>query len=293
MERVDIAIIGAGPAGISAAINAKIRNKSFYLFGMASLSEKVQRSELISNYPSMPEITGSQLNAALREHMQRMDIEVTEKRITGIYHMGDYYCLLADQDEFEATTVIIATGVEATKPIIGERELLGRGVSYCATCDGNLYKGKTIAVVCDNAEMEEEVEYLAGLAGKVYYDARFRDPEFSARNVQRLESPVREVLGERRVSGVKCRDGQTIEVDGVFFLKQSVSPAVLLRGLATENGHVVVDRSMATNFAGCFACGDCIGTPFQIAKAVGEGNTATHSAISYLAQLKKKPASEQ
>lgn len=288
MERVDIAIIGTGPAGISAAINAQIRNKSFYLFGSATLSEKVQRSELISNYPGMPEITGPELNASLWEHLNRMHIPVTEKRITGVYHMGDYYCLFADQEEFEASTVIIATGVEATKPVAGERELLGRGVSYCATCDGNLYKGKTIAVVCDNPEMEEEVAYLANLAEKVYYDARFKGAEFSAPNVERLKSPIREVLGERRVSGAKCLDRRQLELNGVFFLKQSVSPAVLLRGLAAENGHVTVDRNMATNFAGCFACGDCTGGPFQIAKAIGEGNTAAHSAFAYLAQQKKQ-----
>ncbi|MDE6752393.1 MAG: FAD-dependent oxidoreductase [Eubacterium sp.] len=279
---VDIAIIGSGPAGISAALNAQIRHKSFYLFGSADLSDKVQRSECISNYPAFYDISGENLNKKLSEHLEKAEIPVTEKRITGIYNMGKYFALLSDEEEFDAKTVILATGVEAERPIKGERELLGKGVSYCATCDGNLYKGKTIAVICDNAPMEEEAEYLAELAGKIYYQPLFKESKFSADHVERLTSPIVEILGEGKTRGVRCRDGSEIELDGVFFLKQSVSPAVLLQRLAVEDNHVAVDRNMATNIKGCFAAGDCTGTPYQIAKAVGEGNIAAHSAFKYL-----------
>ncbi len=196
--------------------------------------------------------------------------------------MGKYFALLSDEEEFDAKTIILATGVEAVRPIKGERELLGRGVSYCATCDGNLYKGKTIAVICDNAPMEEEAEYLAELAGKIYYQPLFKESKFSADHVEKLASPIVEILGEGKIRGIRCRDGSEIELDGVFFLKQSVSPAVLLQQLAVEDNHVAVDRNMATNIKGCFAAGDCTGTPYQIVKAVGEGNIAAHSAFKYL-----------
>lgn len=279
---VDIAIIGSGPAGISAALNAQIRHKSFYLFGSADLSDKVQRSERISNYPAFFDISGEDLNKKFSDHLEKADISVIEKRITGIYNMGGYFALLSDQEEFDAKCIILATGVEAARPIKGERELLGRGVSYCATCDGNLYKGKTIAVICDNAPMEEEVQYLAGLAAKVYYQPLFKESKFSAENVEIIDSPVTEILGENRVSAVCCRDGAEIQLDGVFFLKHSVSPAVLIQGLEADENGVVVDRNMATNIKGCFAAGDCTGAPYQIAKAVGEGNIAAHSAFKYL-----------
>lgn len=279
---VDIAIIGSGPAGISAALNAQIRHKSFYLFGSADLSDKVQRSECISNYPAFYDISGEDLNKKLSDHLDKAEIPVTEKRITGIYNMGKYFALLSDEEEFDAKTIILATGVEAVRPIKGERELLGRGVSYCATCDGNLYKGKTIAVICDNAPMEEEAEYLAELAGKIYYQPLFKESRFNAENVEVLGSPVTEILGEGKVNGVRCRDGSEIGLDGVFFLKQSVSPAVLIQGLQTDDNCVAVDRNMATNIKGCFAAGDCTGAPYQIAKAVGEGNIAAHSAFKYL-----------
>lgn len=283
MERVDIAIIGSGPAGISAALNAQIRHKSFYLFGDVNLSSKVQRSECISNYPAFTEISGAELNQHFCRQLSDSDIRVTEKRITGIYKMKDYFALLAGQEEFDADAVILATGVESVRPLAGERELLGRGVSYCATCDGNLYKGRKIAVICDNPSMEEEVTYLADLAEKVYYFPDFQGSTLKADHVEKPASKVTEILGEESVSGVKCRDGSEIMVDGVFFLKQSVSPAVLLQGLQMDEGHVMVNRKMETNIEGCFAAGDCTGTPYQITKAAGEGNVAAHSAFQYLA----------
>lgn len=284
METVDIAIIGSGPAGISAALNAKIRNKSYYLFGSMALSDKVQRSERISNYPAIPDIGGAEFNSLLSKQLEQSEINITEKRITGIYNMGKYFALLSDMEEFDAKTVILATGVETVRPIPGERELLGRGVSYCATCDGNLYKGKTIAVVCDNAEMEEEVSYLSELAGNVYYLPLFKESTVESENMIKLSSPIVEIKGEGRVSSVLLKNGEEIKVDGIFFLKQSISPTVLLRELEAEDGHVKVNRKLETNIKGCFAAGDCTGTPYQIAKAVGEGNVAVHSAIKYLAE---------
>ena len=143
--KYDIAIIGTGPAGISAAINARIRNKSFILFGNADLSAKIERSHIISNYPALPEISGSELNRKFAAHLEQMDIEITCERITGVYNIGKYFMLLAGQKEYKADAVILATGAQTVNEIKGERELLGKGVSYCATCDGNFYKGKTIA----------------------------------------------------------------------------------------------------------------------------------------------------
>lgn len=283
----DIAIIGTGPAGISAAINAAIRKKKFILFGNENLSTKVECSHIISNYPALPGISGKELNERLAAHLKQMDIAITAERITGVYNMGKYFMLLADQKEYKADAVILATGAQTVKEIKGERELLGKGVSYCATCDGNFYKDKTIAVICDNKESEEEVDFLAGLAKKVYFYPSYKT-DHSKENVERLTSPVVSVDGERHADGITLKDGTQIAVDGVFFLKQSVSADVLLGGLEMSNGSIAVDRDMSTNIKGCFACGDCTGKPYQIAKAIGEGNTALHSAITYLSGLKNK-----
>lgn len=277
----DIAIIGSGPAGISAAINCKIRNKSFILFGQKELSHKVEMSEKINNYPGLPNITGEQLNAKMREHLDSLGIEITEERITGIYKMKDKFTLLADRKMFEARAVILCLGAETVKPLPNERELLGRGVSYCATCDGMLYKDKKIAVFCDNADSEEEVEYLSELASDVYYSHKF-DSKIDRQNVIHLEAKIKAIIGENKVRGIELADGTKIDVDGVFFIKQAVAADVLLNKLEVEQGSIVVDRNMQTSVDGCFAAGDCTGTPYQIAKAVGEGNVAAHSAVRWL-----------
>ena len=279
----DIAIVGSGPAGISAAINAKIRNKNVIVFGNDELSHKVEISRQINNYIGFANVTGSELNDAFRKHLKDLEIEITPKRITGVYKMKDKFTLLANRESFESKCVILALGSETVKPITNERELLGRGVSYCATCDGMFYKGRSIAVFCDNENMLDEVEYLSQIAKKVYLFAPF-DVKTSVENVEILPSKITEIIGESKVEAVTLKDGRRIEVDGVFFLKQAVSADVLLFGLKTENGLITVDRKMQTNIDGCFAAGDCTGTPYQIAKAVGEGNIAAHSAFEYLAK---------
>lgn len=279
----DIAIVGSGPAGISAAVNAKIRNKSVIVFGNDELSHKVEISRQINNYIGFANVTGTELNDAFRKHLKDLEIEITPKRITGVYKMKDKFTLLANRESFEAKCVILALGSETVKPITNERELLGRGVSYCATCDGMFYKGRSIAVFCDNENMLDEVEYLSQIAKKVYLFAPF-DVKTSVENVEILPSKITEIIGESKVEAVTLNDGRRIEVDGVFFLKQAVSADVLLFGLKTENGLITVDRNMKTNIDGCFAAGDCTGTPYQIAKAVGEGNIAAHSAFEYLAK---------
>lgn len=282
----DVAIIGSGPAGISSAINCKIRNKSIVLFGQNELSHKVEISEKINNYPGLPNISGKELNAKMREHLDSMGIEITEERITGIYNMKGKFTLLANRKMFEARSVILCLGAETIKPLPNERELLGRGVSYCATCDGMLYKDKKIAVFCDNADGEEEVEYLSNLASEVYYSHKFTS-KIDKANVTHLESRITAVIGDGKVSGIELADGTNLDVDGVFFIKQAVSADVLLNKLEVQNGSIVVDKNMKTSIDGCFAAGDCTGTPYQIAKAVGEGNIAAHSAVKYLSELDK------
>ena len=142
-----------------------------------------------------------------------------------------------------------------------------------------MYTGKTIAVLSTAKRFERETEYLAELAAKVYLIPLYKGVEISAANVEKLVKMPVAVRGGRRVETLAFKDGE-IAVDGVFMLKESVSPAVLAGGLETENGHVVVGRDMSTNLKGCFAAGDCTGRPYQYAKAAGEGNVAAHSVCA-------------
>jgi thioredoxin reductase (NADPH) len=278
----DTAIIGTGPAGISAALTLQALKKKIILFGSPKLSQKIRAAERIRNYPGLPNVTGQEMRDAFAQQLEAMEIPVTDKTVTGIYHMGSHYSILCDQEQFEAKTVILATGVEAVKPIPGELEYVGRGVSYCATCDGFLYKGKTIGVLCTAKDLEHEIHYLASLAQKVYLMPLYKNPEISGDNIEILMEKPREITGGMKVQQLVFGD-KALDVDGVFMLKQAVTPSVLLYGLECAEGHIVVDRACRTNLPGCFAAGDCTGRPYQYVKAAGEGNVAAHSAVEYLA----------
>ncbi len=279
----DTAIIGTGPAGISAALTLRSLKKKIILFGSQKLSQKIRVAERIRNYPGLPGVSGMQMQEAFLDQLQKMEIPITDKTVTGIYNMGTHYGILCDQEMFEARTVILATGVEAVKPIPGELEFVGRGVSYCATCDGFLYKGKTIGVLCTTKDLEHEIEYLASLAEKVYLIPLYKDVAVKAGNVEIIQRKPAAIEGSMKVEKLAFEDRE-VAVDGIFMLKQAVAPSVLLYGLETADGHILVDRACKTNLPGCFAAGDCTGRPYQYVKAAGEGNVAAHSAVEYLAQ---------
>ena len=162
----------------------------------------------------------------------------------------------------------------------GEEQFLGRGVSYCATCDGMLYRGKPVAVVGRAPDAPQEANYLKSLGCQVVYVAA-REPQGLDREIPWVRANRLAVKGEQTVTALEA-DGADIPCAGIFILRQAVAPTDLLPQLETENGAIKVDRRMATNVDGVFAAGDCTGGPLQVAKAVGEGHTAGLSACEYL-----------
>ena len=212
-----------------------------------------------------------------------MDININYSRINAVYAMGDYFTLQSADEMFEAKSVIISTGVVTGKTVPGENENLGSGVSYCATCDAALYKGKEAIVVGYSSKEEEEVIFLAEKAKKVTYLALYKNVPFLAENIEVIEGGLpREIIkNEDRLTLVTNKGSYT--ADGIFFLRDAISPEKLVPGLLIEEGHIAVDRSMRTNIEGVFACGDITGKPYQYMKAAGEGNVAALSAVSYLA----------
>ncbi|MDO5291583.1 MAG: NAD(P)/FAD-dependent oxidoreductase [bacterium] len=287
MERYDIAIIGTGPAGLSAAITAKIRNKKILLLGKKELSMKVEKAHTIKNYLGLPEVAGEELSNSYKKHLDIMDIAITEHQVTAVYAMGDYFGIQAANDMYEADAVILATGVIMGKPYPGETELLGRGVSYCATCDAPLYKGKTVAVVGFGKNEEEEADFMAEVAETVYYFPMYKEEVEVSEKIQVVKDQPMEILGTAQVEQLKTKNG-CYDVDGVFILRESVSPGQLVPGLHVEENHVVVNRQMETSIEGCFACGDIVGKPYQYIKSAGEGNIAALSAVSYVDKKRRE-----
>ena len=289
---LDCIIIGSGTAGVSAALTLKANAKSFLMFGRPWLSEKIAKAERIRNYPGLADISGEQFVEALQGQLAHEEISIEAQRVSGIYPLQNKFGVATQEGGYyESKTVLICNGVENVKTIEGETEFVGRGVSYCATCDGFLYKGKTIAVLCTSKHMEHEIELLAGFAQKVYLIAMYKDVAPLPQNVTVLRKMPVKLKGEKRIEQLEFSsavlDGNThIAIDGLFVLRETIAPAVLMNGLQTEQGHILVNREMQTNFEGCFAAGDCTGKPYQYAKAVGEGNIAAHSICAYLAKNK-------
>lgn len=286
-KRYDIAIIGSGPAGVSAALNARIRNKDFILFGNKNLTNKIVKAPEINNYLGFYGISGEALKEKFQEHLNAMDIEIIEERINSIYAMGEYFALMANNKTFEAKSIILATGIEYTRPIKGEEEFLGRGVGYCATCDAPLYKNKIVTIIGHNKEAEDETNYVSEIAGKVYYVPMYDGNYSLNKNVTLVEDKPEEIVGDLKVKKLILKNCE-IETNAVFILKDSISPGQLVPGLKIEEGHIDVDRLMKTNIPGCFAAGDCVGKPYQYIKAAGEGNIASLSAVKYLDELARK-----
>lgn len=287
MERYDLAIIGSGPAGVSAALNAKIRKKNFIIFGSKELSNKLTKAEKINNYLGFYGKSGAQIRDEFIKHMESMDISITEEKINNIYAMGDYFTLMANDKMYEASAIILATGVNFGRPFKGEEELLGKGVGYCATCDAPLYKDKIVTIIAYNKHEEDEVNFISTIASKVYYIPMYKEKVEVDEKVEIINDIPVEIIGKERVEKLILKNSE-IETDGIFILRDSVSPGQLVPGLELDENHVKVDRKMTTNLQGCFAAGDIVGAPYQYIKAAGEGNIAALSAVSYIDNLNKK-----
>lgn len=281
----DCAIIGTGPAGLEAALTLKNRNVNFILIGSKLTSEKVYKAHEINNYLGLPAISGENFQNAFLNHLKAMDIEITEDKVSQIYDMGDYYALQGS-NMYEAKSVIIATGVTFDKPLKGESELLGNGVSYCATCDANLYKGKDIVSIIDSSDELEEVKFLSKVVNNLKLIPLYENELKNDGNIEIInEKPIEIKANDRK--RVVITDKNEYNVDGVFILKKSVPMTYLIYGIEMEDEHIKVDRLMRTNLKGVFACGDIVGKPYQYIKAAGEGNVASLSVVNYLNEIRR------
>ncbi len=266
----DVMIIGGGPAGVSAALTAIQRGHTAAIISTGPEGSALWKAERIDNYPGVPSVKGSELVEALAEQARAAGAEMIHGRALSVTPMGESFGIAVGADFHEARAVILAVGITAKSTFPGEREHLGAGVSYCATCDGMLYRGKRVAVVGLSEDAPEEAQFLRSIGCEVEYFDKSRARKYEIRGEERADTLV--------------ADGVEYAVDGVFILRAGVAPDSLVPGLEIERGAIVTGDDMSTSVSGVFACGDCAGTPYQIAKAVGDGNVAALSAAKYLAR---------
>lgn len=270
----DVAILGCGPSGLSAAVNAAIRNKKVIVIGGDPCSPPMHRAQKIDNYLGLPAVSGAELLQRFMDHARAMDIEIVNGKVDLISDTGTGYQILL-QDEFvNSKTIIIATGVPYKSTLPREEELLGKGVGYCATCDGPLYRGKSVMIISHDEEGEREADFMVEICRNVYYVPLYKNIGSMDARVKVVQERPRQIVGENEVAGVKMANERVIPVDGLFVLGGETAPARLLPGLEMEDRHIKVNRQQETNLSGVLAAGDCTGKPYQVMKAVGEGQVA-------------------
>ena len=275
----DILVLGSGPAGLAAAVAARGRGKSVLVIGNRWQDSPLARAERVDNYLGLPAGSGKELLAQFYDHAVKAGADFVTGRAVSMMVYGGVFATVGSQ-VYDGKALILAPGVQRQAKYPGEETYLGRGVSYCATCDGMLYRGKPVAVAGRSPDAPLEANYLKSLGCQVTYVAAQR-PEGLDGDIPFVRGSRLAVIGEQAVTALEV-DGVKLPCAGVFILRQAVAPTDLLPQLETESGVIRVDRTMATNLPGVFAAGDCTGGPLQVAKAVGEGHVAALSACAWL-----------
>ena len=194
----DLLIIGSGPAGISAALSAKARNLDFLWFGSRVLSPKITKAERVMNYPGLSAVAGPEMRDAFLRQIDGLGIEIREERVNSIYDMGGYYTAVVNDKMYDGRTVILAAGVSGSREIRGECRLGGLGVWWGGWCGGAGGGGGRVGVVCTDPGLEEEIEFLAGLAAEVFLCTSYKDCGVRRDNVRHVVGYPAEILGENR-----------------------------------------------------------------------------------------------
>ncbi|MDD6770725.1 NAD(P)/FAD-dependent oxidoreductase [Inconstantimicrobium porci] len=285
VQRYDIAIVGSGPAGLSASLNACVRKKKFIIFGNKNYSDKLIKAVKINNYLGLSGKSGVEFKNEIDKQLSLMNIVVTEEKVNTVFAMGSYFIIVSDKGTYEAKTVILATGISFEGAIDGEKEYLGRGISYCVTCDAQLCKNKVSTIISYSSKYETEAEFLLGISSEVFYVPVYKADVKVNSKIHVIKDKVISIEGGYKAAKVQLKN-ESIKTDYVFILRDRISPIQLVPGLKMNENHIAVDRLMQTNIKGCFAAGDAVGKPYQYIKAAGEGNIAALSAIEYLQSLK-------
>lgn len=281
---VDILIVGAGPAGLSAAVNAVTRGKTVRIF--SNRENYLSKAEKVDNHLGFYNISGKELMDKFKEHAKTMNIKIEEGRVVNILPMGESFMVNINGKIEEAKKVILAMGISKVKELPGESGLLGMGVSYCATCDGMLYRGKNAVVWDQSKDAMVEANYLNSIGVNVTFVSKNPRSENLNKNIRYISGTISEIVGSSKVEAVVAGD-KKLTADAVFLLRDAVAPAALIDGLKTDGNFIVVNRNMETSIDGVYASGDITGKPLQLSKAVSEGLIAAQHAALQIDKIKE------
>ncbi|MBI5233505.1 MAG: thioredoxin-disulfide reductase [Deltaproteobacteria bacterium] len=296
----DLIIVGGGPAGLTAGIYAQRARLKTVLLEKGALGGQIALSDAIENYPGFPSISGAALMERFEEHARGLGLEIRFTEVLKVEAPRGEKIVWTSDGELRAKAVIIAAGARPkTLGVPGEREFLGKGVSYCATCDGPFFRNQRVMVVGGGDTAVKEAVYLSRLASKVYIVHRrglFRAEKIlvekaeNTPNIEILWSHVlKEIKGEKGlvtaaiVEGIKGSGQREVSLEGVFVFV-GINPSTDMVDIEKdERGFIKADPNMETSIKGIFVAGDCRTTPLlQVATAVGDGATAAFMAEKYI-----------
>ena len=281
----DVIIIGAGPAGITAGLYTKRSNLNTLVIYKDEAS--IEKAEHIENYYGFEDgVSGKELYKKGIEQAKNLKIKIKKEEVINVQINENGFEVITEKSNYSSKTIIFATGNKKNTPKIkGVKEFEGRGVSYCAICDGFFYRNKNIAVLGNGKYAVSETNELINLANEITILTNGENPpEIRAENVKIDTRKIKEVRGENKVEEIEFEDNTTIKTEGIFVAEGVAGSAEFAKklGVITKNNKIIVDDNMSTNIKGIYACGDCVGGLLQISKAVYEGTKAGLEVIKYV-----------
>ncbi len=281
----DMIIIGGGPAGLSAAINVAARGGRAAVISQPMEQNPLWKAARVDNYSGMVGVSGDEMLRVMRREAEEAGVTFVTGRATAVLYFDGAYTVTVGQEMLQGKTLLLAIGAGASAPLSREEAFLGRGVSYCATCDGRLYRGRQVVVTGNAGDLAEEAAFLQSVGAQVTVVTHRPVSGLPADMPHKQAAAIDLWIENDALRGVLA-DGEPISADGVFLLRQVTAPTALLAGLETDGRFILTDKQQRTNLPACYAAGDCTGHPLQIAKAVGEGLIAAQHAMQTLQQKK-------
>lgn len=299
MQKYDLIIIGAGPAGLAAAIYAKRYGLNCLALSSAEQPSQMLYASEIENYPGFEKISGTELLEKMKKQVESIGAVIIEEKVLELKKEKSKKTIITEKNQYEASAIIIATGAKHRKAEIpGEAELLGKGVSYCATCDGPIFKGKTVVVIGGGNTALTSAIYLRQINCKVYLVHRRSEFRGDAVYIEKakklgvefvLERTIKEIYGKKFVEKIILDNNKEIKCDAVFVAIGEVPTVEIIKKIGVKTNKenfIIIDENQATNIEGIFAAGDVCESPLkQIVSAAGSGATAAFSAYKYLQTL--------
>ncbi len=281
----DVIILGAGPAGVSASLYCKRANKNVLI--IYNDSSELLKAQKIDNYYGFENgISGKDLYETGIKQSQNLGVEIIKQEVIKIEMENGYFNVITEKNSYKSKSVIIAMGSKKnTLKIQGVQEFEGKGISYCAICDGFFYKNKDVAVIGSGNYAISETNDLINIANKITILTNGeKAPEFRADNVEIVTKNIKQISGENRVQEIEFDDNSYLKTDGIFIAQGTAGAADFAKklGIMSQNNNIIVNENMETNIKGIFACGDCTGGLLQVSKAVYEGTKAGLAVIEYL-----------